>query len=223
MNDRTRLIPGGRRIYYRAMNSGQLRIRRATVDDLPVLKSLWLAAKLPAEELENRLTDFHIIENNGAFGGALGVEFLRQHARIHSEDYPDFSLADAARELFWERVQVLAANHGIFRLWTQETSPFWRHQGFQTANAETLARLPAEWKKSEGSWLTLQLKNEDAINAALKDQFADFMEAEKQQTKRVVGQARMIRIAVTIAGFLFFVFCLGAAVLLMMRHPLHIR
>ena len=34
----------------------QLHIRRATVDDLPALQSLWLAAQLPADELENRLT-----------------------------------------------------------------------------------------------------------------------------------------------------------------------
>ena len=147
------------------MNPGQLQIRRATVDDLPALRSLWLAAQLPADELESRLTEFQVVEADGVFAGALGLQILRQHARLHSEDYADFSVADAARELFWQRIQNLAANHGVFRVWTQETSPFWTRWGFQPANAETLERLPEEWKHLEARWLTLELKNEDAIHA----------------------------------------------------------
>ena len=205
------------------MNPRQLRIRRATLDDLPALKSLWLAANLPANELENRLTEFHVVENGGAFAGALGVEVLRQHARIHSEDYVDFSIADAARELFWERIQVIAANLGVFRLWTQESSPFWKQRGFQPANAETLARLPEEWKKPDGSWLTLELKNEEAINAVMKEQFADFMGAEKRQTERMAQRDRYLRLFITIAGFVFFFLCLAAAMFLWMRRPIQIR
>jgi N-acetylglutamate synthase-like GNAT family acetyltransferase len=201
------------------MNPGQLQIRRATVDDLPALKSLWLAANLPAEELESRLTEFQVVEAGGVFSGALGVQILRQHARLHSEDYADFSVADHAREMFWERIQKIAANHGVFRIWTQETSPFWTHWGFQPANAETLARLPQEWKNFEGRWLTLELKNEDAIKDALQNQFAGFMDAEKKQTARVVGQARTLRLVITIAGFAIFFLCLAVAVFLFMHRP----
>jgi N-acetylglutamate synthase-like GNAT family acetyltransferase len=189
----------------------QLQIRRATVDDLPALKSLWLAAQLPAAALENRLTEFQIVEADGVFAGALGFEILRQHARLHSEDYLDFSVADPARELFWERLQNLAANHGVFRLWTQESSPFWTHWGFQPANAEALARLPDEWKNPEGhlgapqrrdgGWLTLELKNEDAVNTALTHQFGSFMAAEKNQTAQVANRARQIRAFFTVIFF----------------------
>lgn len=205
------------------MNPGQLHIRRATVDDLPALKSLWLAANLPAGELENRLTEFHLVESGGRFAGALGLQILRQHARLHSEDYTDFSVADAARELFWERIQKIAANHGVFRLWTQETSPFWTHWGFQPATAEALARLPEEWKPLEGRWLTLELKNEDAIKNALENQFAGFMDTEKKQTARVADQARVLRLIITIAGFAIFFLCLGVAVLLFLRRPIQFR
>ncbi len=45
--------------------------------------------------------------------GALGFQILRQHALLHNESYSDFGVADAARELFWERLQKLAANHGV--------------------------------------------------------------------------------------------------------------
>ena len=199
------------------MNSGQLQIRRATVDDLPALRTMWLAAQLPAAELENRVTEFHIVESNGQFAGAIGVQVVRQHARIHSEDYTDFAVADAARQLFWERIQKLAANLGVFRLWTQETSPFWTRWGFQPANAEILARLPDEWKNLEGRWLTIELKNEEAINKALKTQFSGFMDAEKQQTSRVVEHARILRMIIIVCGFGIFVVCLIIAFFLIMH------
>ena len=83
-------------------NSGQLSIRRATVEDLPALKALWMTARLPAGELECRLTEFQVVESEGRFAGAIGVEILRQHACFYAEDYADFAVADAARELFWD-------------------------------------------------------------------------------------------------------------------------
>jgi N-acetylglutamate synthase-like GNAT family acetyltransferase len=201
------------------MPPGQLQIRRATVDDLPALRALWLAAKLPADELEGRLTEFQVVESGGQFAGALGLEVLRQHARLHSEDYADFAVADAARELFWERVQTVAANHGVFRIWTQETSPFWTHWGFQPATVEMLARRPDEWKNLAGRWLTLELKNEDAIKDALQNQFAGFMDAEKKQTERVVNQARKLRLFITIGGFAVFLICLAVAFYLFLHRP----
>jgi N-acetylglutamate synthase-like GNAT family acetyltransferase len=197
-----------------------LHIRRATVDDLPALRALWAGAHLPVAELEARLTEFHVAESNGQFAGALGLQVVRQHARLHSEDYADFAVADAARQSFCERIEVLSSNLGVFRLWTQETSPFWTRWGFQPASPETLARLPEEWKNIEGRWLTLELKNEDAINAALKTQFAGFMAEEKKQTARVADQARMLRLLIIIAGFGIFFLCLGVAGYLLMHRPI---
>jgi N-acetylglutamate synthase-like GNAT family acetyltransferase len=201
------------------MNPHGLHIRRATVDDLPALTSLWTAAHLPADELETRLTEFQVVEAGGVFAGALALQILRQHARLHSEDYLDFSIADAARELFWERIQKLAANHGVFRIWTQETSPFWTHWGFQPANAETLERLPDEWKSLEGRWLALELKNEEAITAALGNQFAGFMDAEKKQTAQVASRARQIRTFFTVIFFAVGIICFALVVWLLLRHP----
>jgi hypothetical protein len=185
-----------------------LNIRRATVDDLPALRTLWLGANLP------------VVEAGGQFAGALGVQVVRQHCRLHSEDYADFSVADAARQLFWERIQVIASNLSVFRLWTQETSPFWTHWGFQPANAEALARLPDEWKNLEGRWLTLELKNEDAINKAIKNQFAGFMDAEKKQTERVLNQARVLRFIITVAGFGIFFLCLAIFIYVLMHRQI---
>jgi N-acetylglutamate synthase-like GNAT family acetyltransferase len=202
------------------MTANSLRIRRATVDDLPALKALWQAAQFPASELENRLTEFQVIESGGHFVGAVGVQIVRQHLRFYAEDFADFSLADAARELFWERIQTLAANHGVFRIWTQETSPFWTHWGFHPANAETLERLPDEWKNLEGNWLSLELKNEDEIKSALGDQFAGFMDGEKQQTASVAAKARRFRTFLTIVFFAIGIICFAIAFWLLLRRPL---
>jgi N-acetylglutamate synthase-like GNAT family acetyltransferase len=196
------------------MNPKELRIRRATVDDLETLKSIWTSVRLPAEELEGRLTEFQTVEAGGEIVGALGFEIIGTSALIHSEGYLDYSLADAARELFLRRAESLAANHGVFRLWTREQSPFWTHAGFLHANSQTLARLPEAWKTAGGDWHTLELKNEEAVTTALETQFAGFMDAEKKMTGRVTEKARTLNTLITIAGFAIGILCFGIVIYL---------
>jgi N-acetylglutamate synthase-like GNAT family acetyltransferase len=201
------------------VNPQPLRIRRATTDDLESLKSLWSSMRLPADELEKHLTEFQVVEDaDGKILGGIGIRFSKPHAWLHSEGFADFSVADAARQLFWERIQILAANHGVFRVWTRERSPFWKSFGFQPPNAETLARLPEEWKSEpDGAWLTLQLKNEEAIAAALEKEFPAFMDAEKKQTARVLEQAKILRNIVTVIGFAFGILSFGFAIYLLIH------
>jgi N-acetylglutamate synthase-like GNAT family acetyltransferase len=194
-----------------------LRVRRATTDDLPALKSLWEAMRLPAEDLESRLTEFQVAESDGQIVGALAVQISRQHARFHSEGYMDFSFADASRQLFWERIQTLAANYGIFRIWTQEDSPFWTRWGFQPANAEILSRLPDEWKSLQGKWLTLELKNEEAITAALQSKFPELMEEDKMQTARVLKKARILKGIIIVTGFTIGIAGIATAIYLLIH------
>jgi N-acetylglutamate synthase-like GNAT family acetyltransferase len=199
-----------------------LRIRRATVDDRTALKTIWASMRLSADDLEKRLTEFQVVENaEGEVVGALGFQVLRQHALLHNESYSDFGVADAARELFWERFQKLAANHGVFRVWTQERSPFWKSFGFQPPSAEILARLPEEWKNEfEGGWLTLQLKNEEVIRAALEKQFAPFMTEEKLETKRISEKAKTMNTIITVVGFAIGILGIGTAIYLFIhRNP----
>jgi N-acetylglutamate synthase-like GNAT family acetyltransferase len=198
----------------------QLVIRRATVDDLAALKAVWLSMRLPADALESRLTEFQVVEHGGEVAGAIGFQIVRTAALLHSEGYSDFSVADPARELFWERIQKLASNHGVFRLWTQENSPFWRHWGFQPADAENLERLPAEWKNSEEPWLTLELKNEAVINAALQNQFAGHLATEKKSAEEISARAKKVTTVVTILLFGFFFICLAVVLyLIKQRNP----
>lgn len=204
------------------MNPQTLRIRRATVDDRATLKTLWASMRLSPDDLEKRLTEFQVVENSvGEVVGAIGTQFSGQHALLHSEGYSDFGIADAARQLFWERVQTLASHNGIFRVWTQERSPFWKTFGFQPPDAEVFSRLPAGWRNEfDGGWLTLQLKNEEVIAAALEKQFAGFMAAEKKETERISEKARTLKTAITVVGFAIGIISLGIAIYLFIhRNP----
>jgi len=201
-----------------------IRIRRATIDDLPGLRGIWLSMRQPADELEKRLKEFQVVENGRhEVVGCIGIQISGQYALLHDEGFSDFSVADRARELFWERLQTLAANHGVFRVWTLENSPFWTRWGFQPADAETLARLPNPWKSLEGNWFTLELKDEDAVTAALQTKFAGFMTTEKEQTARISEQAKTLKTIITIVGFAIFGLCMCILVYWLMHGRLSLR
>ena len=204
------------------MNPQNLRVRRATVDDIATLRQTWEAMRFSPDDLEKRLTEFQVVENAaGEVVGAMGIQLSGQHALLHSEGYSDFGVADAARQLFWERIQTLASNHGVFRIWTQEQSPFWKHLGFQPPTAEISSRLPAGWKnESDGIWLTYRLKDEEAIAAALEKEFAPFMAGEKSETEKISEKARTINTFITIAGFAIGIIGFGIAIYLFIhRNP----
>ena len=194
-----------------------LRIRRATVDDLHALRAIWLSMRLDAGVLENRLTEFQVAERGGEIVGAVAFQIIRTAGLMHSEGYSDFSVADEARKLFWERLQNLAANHGIFRLWTQENSPFWLRWGFQPAGNEDLARLPDEWKKSEGPWFTLELKNEALVTAALEKHYGEFSAEEKRQSVESAARAKKFSNLVAVFFFIIGFGAIGFAVWLFIR------
>jgi N-acetylglutamate synthase-like GNAT family acetyltransferase len=202
------------------MSPTQLRIRRATTDDFQTLRRLWLSMRFPAEELEKRLTEFQVVENaKGQIAGAIGLQIAGPHALLHSEGYTDFSVADTARQLFGERIQTIAAHHGVFRLWTQEQSPFWTRWGFLPPSAEILERLPGEWKRSGDKWLTLQIKDEEAI-ATVERELAMFRESEKKHAAEVLGQARTLTTTITVIAFAVGIALISLAIFLFVRRGL---
>jgi N-acetylglutamate synthase-like GNAT family acetyltransferase len=200
------------------MDSTVFRVRRATTDDREGLKALWQSMRLPAGDLEKRLTEFQVAEAaDGQLLGAIGIQIARQHAWLHSEGYLDFAHANQARQLFWERIQTLASNHGVFRMWTQESSPFWSQLCFRPVSAGKLSDLPPEWQAARGEWFVLQLKDEAAIAKALDQDFAAFMSAEKRNTERTYEQARTLKNIVTIIGFAIGILCFGVAAYLLVH------
>jgi hypothetical protein len=173
---------------------------------------------LPVADLEKRLTEFQVVETTeGKVIGGLGFQIGDRQSRIHSEAYSDFAFADAARLLFWERIQTLAMNHGIFRLWTQEPSPFWSRNGFQKASEETLKKLPSGWM-NDYPWLTLQLKDEAAM-VSIEKELAMFMQEEKQRSVRALQHAQTLKTVALFIAVLLLVFVIGVAIFVFRKHP----
>ena len=70
------------------MNPQNLRVRRATVDDIATLRQTWEAMRFSPDDLEKRLTEFQVVENAaGEAVGAMGLQLSGQHALLHSEGY----------------------------------------------------------------------------------------------------------------------------------------
>jgi hypothetical protein len=182
---------------------------------------LWKSMHFPADELARRITEFQVaIGPEGKLVGAVGLQLAQRQGLVHSEAFTDFSLAESLRSQIWDRIQAVATNHGLLRLWTQEQAPFWHHCGLAKADEEALQKLPAPWRnESSHPWLTLKLKD-DLQEVILADkEFARFMEAEKQRSQRVLQQARALKVVATVIALGVLILVVVGALMLVKRNP----
>jgi N-acetylglutamate synthase-like GNAT family acetyltransferase len=201
------------------VNNAEYRVRRATIEDLPALQYLWQMLGLPAAELQNRLTEFQLVVNqqDGVLGG-VGFHCAGHEGQIHSEVFSDFGFADHLRPLLWERVQMLALNHSVSRVWTQETAPFYTHNGFQAASVTDVSQLPAEWQALPGRWLWLRLR-EDFSPQQVEAQMEILMAPERAQTEALAHRAKLVKNLATFLAVLLALFVVGAAIYMVTKNP----
>ena len=180
------------------------------MDDLAQLAELWQAAHLQGADLERQFTDFQVAEDaQGKLAAAVGLHIEGSHGRVHSETFADFALTDALRPALWERLQVVAQNHGLFRLWTAEAAPWWKKDaGFSMPSDELLQKLPETFGPRQAAWLTLRLRDEAADPAFFDKQIAMFKEAERVRRERLMRQGRAMRIIGTVISALLLLFAL---------------
>ena len=135
-------------------------------------------------------------------------------------DHIDGYVAPIHRAL-WERILTVARNHGLVRLWTCESAPFWQEAGFAEASDEAMNKLPPAfvisdldprtWKPNSGAalkkaarefgdrgdrWLTLQLKDENAAALSLEHEFELFQTAQKEETEKLLRLGRTMKFTV---------------------------
>ena len=182
------------------------RTRRATTDDLEQLHALWQAERLPAGELEKQLTDFQVAEDeHGGVAAAIALQITGNQGRIHSETFADFGQTDLLRPRLWRQLQSTAQNHGLFRLWTRETAPFWRKDaGFAEPTRELLEKLPANFGAAGPGWLELRIREEGADPELLARQFELFKITEQEKRNKILRHARLLRIVGTLIAILIF-------------------
>lgn len=202
------------------MNPAGYQVRRATVDDLPQLLELWKLEQLPRAELEKRLTEFQVATAaDGKIIGAVGLQMAQKQGLLHSEVYFQPDQAEALRTLFWERMQTLGNNHGLVRIWTQEKAPFWHKSIFDPASAELLAKRPATFQSGPGTWFAVQLREEVLVPLSLDQEFALFVESEKERTEQLFQRARTLKWVAAIIAIVFFGLVILGSVYLLRSNP----
>jgi N-acetylglutamate synthase-like GNAT family acetyltransferase len=191
------------------MPTPNLQARRANVEDLPKLVALWQMENLPVKELEQRFKEFQLLEDrSGEIVGAMGIHIAGTEGWMHHEAFAHPESADALRDLLWQRMQIMAKNHGLVRMWTQLSAPFWHTNGFQPAHPEVEAKRPAGFTDGTQTWLCVQFREESPgeITGTFDKEFAMFKEAERQNTERIIQQAKALKlvgmlIALAVLGF----------------------
>jgi N-acetylglutamate synthase-like GNAT family acetyltransferase len=179
--------------------------RRATVEDLPQLRELWRQANLPWQDLEKQFKDFQVVQAaSGPLIATLGLRIAGHEGWLFCEAFGSSQNAESLRPLLWERVRIVAQNHGLVRLWTQDATPFWQMNGFTAAAGEQLAKRPESFRGSEQPWFFLQLRDEEALALNLDKEFAVFQEAQKEETARVFRQARIAKAIALVVGLALF-------------------
>jgi len=202
------------------MDVSSLVVRRATVDDLPQLIELWRQERLPWQELEKRVTEFQVADDGtGTVFGAVGLKIAHHEGQLHSEVFRQWELADQLRARFWQRVDTLAHNHALVRLWTQLSAPFWHGYGFQPPTVEILEKFPPVFGDHSGAWTVLTLRAEPPP-VDVEKEFNLFQEAERARTEKAFAQARLLKkIAIILAVLLFVGVAVGMTYLLLKTQP----
>jgi N-acetylglutamate synthase-like GNAT family acetyltransferase len=179
------------------MKSFPTNVRRATVDDIEDLRKLWQQAGLSAEKLEPRLTEFQLVlSTTGEIVGAIGLHVEGKQGKLHSEAFIHPEHEDDFRPALWERVKIVAHNHGLVRLWTQELAPFYHHVGFQDVDDALRAQLPTRFGDPHSQWSVIQLRDESVLS--LDKEFELFRQQEAENTANVMRQARVLKLVATV-------------------------
>jgi len=195
------------------MSLPQYRVRRATLEDVGQLTAMWLSMRFSAEDLARRVTEFQVVEgSDGVVVGAIGLQMTGKQGLVHSEAFTDFALADTLRPIIWDRLQAVANNHGLTRIWTHETAPFWHHSGLGKPDAAALEKLPAHWQASGRDWLTLKLREDIETVMSVDKEFALFMESEKERTNRAYRHAKMLKVLATLLALVVLVIVVIGAI-----------
>src|SRR6476646_6437622 len=126
------------------MAASNYQVRRATIDDLAVLRQLWQQAQWPVAELEPRWREFQVVETvAGEVLGTIGIQTHENQGKLHHEVFKVPDLVPQLRQRLWDRISSFAQLEGLHRLWIAHSSAlFYSEKGFEPAG-------PLTWKASQ--------------------------------------------------------------------------
>jgi N-acetylglutamate synthase-like GNAT family acetyltransferase len=170
-----------------------MQARRATVEDLPQLAALWTLERLSADELEKRFTEFQVVEDSGEVIAAVALKIFSHHGQLHSESIGRADVADRCREMLWNRIQVIARNHSLDRVWTNLRAPFWRAAGFSVASPEQVTKFPESFGDKAHPWQILMLRAEEGAADAIEKQFAMLQALHTREREQFHSRVAVIK------------------------------
>ena len=172
---------------------------------------------LPVPELERRLTEFQVaVDAANSLIGAVGFQIVGKQGLVHSEGFTDFGAADTVRPLLWDRIQMLAANHGIVRAWSKESTQFWK-QTLGKPDEAALEKLPPLWAALPGDWLMLKLREDLEVVLSLDKEFEKFTVMSKLESQAVLGRAKVFKTIALAAALLLGVGVMIAVVMMILH------
>lgn len=195
------------------------RARRATVEDLPGLHVLWQAAGLPWDQLERFVTEFIVVaDDNDSLLASIGLQTDGDQGLVHSEAIQGCEDPDAVRAALWQRLQIVARNHGVARLWTLEDAPFWASL-FQRATSIEVTGLKAAFADPEACWWIFALSDPARAQRLLDERLA-LWEAHRQADSEHFAQTigRIRQFALALAGGVILMM-IAMVVYLVVRRP----
>lgn len=176
------------------MDPTSLSARRATIDDLPGLQSLWIEAGQPWEELEKFLAEFQVVaDESGALVAAIGLVVEGTEGLLHTETVAVAAaeLDDELRALLWRRLQIVARNLGVVRLWTAEEAPFWATE-FVPALPEVRqgAHLTFLASRPDAAWRVRELVDPVRARQLVNEQMAIWSASRAQEQEQFQRRTR---------------------------------
>jgi N-acetylglutamate synthase-like GNAT family acetyltransferase len=176
--------------------------RRASVEDLPALQELWQAAGLPWDQLDGFLNEFQLVtDENGVIAGGIGLLIEGSQALLHTEAVGAEVDADAVRATLWRRVQLIARNQGVQRIWTQEDADYWTASGFVTAAPPPDGRPRPSFLDPTATWLAFDLVDPARAQGMITEQLALLEAARMQESAELEKRIKSFRLAaILVAG-----------------------
>ncbi len=200
------------------MDPAQYIVRRANLDDLGGLKVLWERCALQVLDLERHLTEFQLVVSmEGDLMGAIALHIEAKQGLLHSEAFTTAEREDDFRPMLWERIQVVARNHGLLRLWTQEQAPFWHQTGFAEADPELLKRLPPGFGDPHRRWWALVLRDEAPNQLSLEKEFELFTQTSRASAEQMMSQARRLKLFAYAVAIIVFLAAMALGVTVFVR------
>jgi hypothetical protein len=113
----------------------------------------------------------------------------------------------------WDRIQTVARNHGLVRVWAQFTSPYWRTIGFDYASNELLTKLPNNFGADRTPWMCVKLREDVSTVVSLDKEFALFRETQQEERAKIMRQARVMKVVAGVVATLVLLLVIAWAVM----------